>query len=155
MSTTAETRLEDERWEDEGGRVSDAVPNAEPTLDWQGFRKRFFPDRLRHDFDGERWPPARKEGPHPESNQPSIRAAGRGRDLQFHGASIGDRHSGGRVVAPEFDDLLRSRCRLVEESGGRLLGPSAALVSLAADKQRTAEHLKAAGLRIPRGAEGT
>ena len=44
MSTTAETRLEDERWEDEGGRVSDAVPNAEPTLDWQGFRKRFFRD---------------------------------------------------------------------------------------------------------------
>lgn len=55
------------------------------------------------------------------------------------------------VVAPEFDDLLRSRCRLVEESGGRLLGPSASLVSLAADKQGTAEHLSAAGLPVPRG----
>ena len=55
------------------------------------------------------------------------------------------------VVAPEFDDLLRSRCRLVEESGGRLLGPSASLVSLAADKHRTAEHLRAAGLTVPRG----
>jgi tyramine---L-glutamate ligase len=55
------------------------------------------------------------------------------------------------VIAPEFDDLLRSRCRLVEESGGRLLGPCASLVSVAADKQRTAEHLSAAGLRVPRG----
>jgi hypothetical protein len=51
MSTTAETRVEDERWEDEGGRVSDAVPNAEPTLDWQEFRKRFYPDARRHEFE--------------------------------------------------------------------------------------------------------
>jgi hypothetical protein len=51
MSTTAETHLDDERWEDEGGRVSDAVPNAEPTLDWLGFRERFFPDARRHDFE--------------------------------------------------------------------------------------------------------
>jgi hypothetical protein len=51
MSTTAETYLEDERWEDEGGRVSDATPNTEPTLDWQGFRRRFFPDGGRHDFE--------------------------------------------------------------------------------------------------------
>jgi hypothetical protein len=51
MSTTAETYLEDERWEDEGGRVWEAVPNTEPTLDWQGFRRRFFPDSERHDFD--------------------------------------------------------------------------------------------------------
>jgi hypothetical protein len=51
MSTTAETYLEDERWEDEGGRVSDAMPTTEPTLDWQGFRRRFFPDSERHDFE--------------------------------------------------------------------------------------------------------
>ena len=51
MSATAETRMEDERWEDEGGRVSDAMPNTEPTLDWQGFRRRFFPDGGRHDFE--------------------------------------------------------------------------------------------------------
>ena len=55
------------------------------------------------------------------------------------------------VVAPEFDDLLGSRCRLVERSGGRLLGPSSSFVSLAADKQRTAEHLWAAGVRVPEG----
>jgi hypothetical protein len=51
MSRTAETRLEDERWEDEGGHVFDAMPSAEPTLDWQGFRRRFFPDGGRHDFE--------------------------------------------------------------------------------------------------------
>ena len=55
------------------------------------------------------------------------------------------------VVAPEFDDLLRSRCRLVEESGGRLLGPSSSFVHLAADKQQTAEHLAAAGVSVPDG----
>src|SRR5215831_5760297 len=55
------------------------------------------------------------------------------------------------IVAPEFDDLLRSRCRLVEESGGRLLGPSSSLVALAADKQRTTEHLAAAGVNVPEG----
>src|SRR5262249_36084163 len=55
------------------------------------------------------------------------------------------------VVAPEFDDVLRSHCRLVEESGGRLLGPSSSLVALAADKQRTAEHLAAAGMNVPEG----
>jgi len=51
MSTTAETRLEDERWEDEGGHVSDAMPDPEPTLGWQGFRTRFFPDSRRHDLE--------------------------------------------------------------------------------------------------------
>jgi tyramine---L-glutamate ligase len=55
------------------------------------------------------------------------------------------------VVAPEFDDLLGSRCRLVERSGGRLLGPSSSFVALAADKQRTAEHLLAAGVKVPEG----
>jgi predicted ATP-grasp superfamily ATP-dependent carboligase len=55
------------------------------------------------------------------------------------------------IVAPEFDDLLCSRCRLVEESGGRLLGPSSCFVALAADKQRTAEHLAAAGVNVPEG----
>ncbi len=55
------------------------------------------------------------------------------------------------VVAPEFDDLLHSRCRLVESNSGRLLGPSSSLVSLAADKQRTAEHLAAAGVNVPAG----
>jgi predicted ATP-grasp superfamily ATP-dependent carboligase len=38
------------------------------------------------------------------------------------------------VIAPEFDGLLAARCRWVEESGGRLLGPSSAAVEATADK---------------------
>lgn len=38
------------------------------------------------------------------------------------------------VIAPEFDGILETRCRWVEEVGGRLLGPSASAVKLAADK---------------------
>ncbi|HEV3417550.1 MAG TPA: ATP-grasp domain-containing protein [Pirellulales bacterium] len=65
--------------------------------------------------------------------------------------SSGSRHADWTIViAPEFDDLLRSRCRLVEESGGRLLGPSSGFVALAADKQRTAERLSSAGVPAPR-----
>jgi predicted ATP-grasp superfamily ATP-dependent carboligase len=43
------------------------------------------------------------------------------------------------VIAPEFDDILFDRCRWTEEVGGRLLGPSSAVVRLAADKLRLAE----------------
>src|SRR5207244_6536323 len=38
------------------------------------------------------------------------------------------------VIAPEFDNILAHRCQWVEESGGRLLGPSPAAVRLTADK---------------------
>ncbi len=44
-----------------------------------------------------------------------------------------------------------SRCRLVRQCGGRLLGPSSACVALAADKHATAEHLAAHGVRVPAG----
>jgi tyramine---L-glutamate ligase len=50
------------------------------------------------------------------------------------------------VIAPEFDGLLESRLRIVEAAGGRLLGPSPRLAALAADKQRTADHLAAVGV---------
>jgi len=55
------------------------------------------------------------------------------------------------VIAPEFEGLLEARCELVERAGGRLLGPSSGLVALAADKQRTAEHLAAAGVPVAEG----
>ncbi len=55
------------------------------------------------------------------------------------------------VVAPEFDDQLLSRCLAVERAGGRLLGPNAGLVALAADKQATAEHLSARGVPVAPG----
>jgi tyramine---L-glutamate ligase len=55
------------------------------------------------------------------------------------------------VIAPEFDEILQSRLKLVERSGGRLLGPSPALAVLATDKQRTAEHLATAGVPVAVG----
>jgi predicted ATP-grasp superfamily ATP-dependent carboligase len=53
------------------------------------------------------------------------------------------------VIAPEFDDLLVTRCRWVEEAGGRLLGPSAAAAALAGDKFLLARHLQARGVPTP------
>jgi predicted ATP-grasp superfamily ATP-dependent carboligase len=53
------------------------------------------------------------------------------------------------VIAPEFDGILAERCRQVEESGGRLLGPSSAAVRLTADKLDLARHLRAAGVPTP------
>ncbi len=53
------------------------------------------------------------------------------------------------LIAPEFDDLLLTTARLVASQGGRLLSAGADLVELAADKQRTAERLAAAGVPVP------
>ena len=55
------------------------------------------------------------------------------------------------LIAPEFDDHLLWRCRLVEQAGGRLLGADARLIELTADKQATAEHLYRAGVAVPLG----
>ncbi len=55
------------------------------------------------------------------------------------------------IIAPEFCGHLRTRCRAVEDAGGRLLGPSSCVVALASDKQATAEHLAAAGMSVPPG----
>jgi predicted ATP-grasp superfamily ATP-dependent carboligase len=44
------------------------------------------------------------------------------------------------VIAPEFDGILETRCRWVEESGGRLLGPSSVAVRLAGDKLVLGEY---------------
>jgi predicted ATP-grasp superfamily ATP-dependent carboligase len=46
------------------------------------------------------------------------------------------------VIAPEFDDLLLTRCRWVEEAGGRLLGPAPEAVGLTGDKLLLARHLQ-------------
>jgi len=50
------------------------------------------------------------------------------------------------VIAPEFDGVLLSRCRIVEEAGGRLLGPGSRAVALCTDKLRLAVHLREAGI---------
>jgi predicted ATP-grasp superfamily ATP-dependent carboligase len=53
------------------------------------------------------------------------------------------------VVAPEFNNLLETRCRWVVESGGRLLGPSPAAVALAADKIALSRFLRKHGVPAP------
>jgi predicted ATP-grasp superfamily ATP-dependent carboligase len=53
------------------------------------------------------------------------------------------------IIAPEFDGLLTTRCRWVEEAGGRLLGPSSAAVRLTADKLALGKYLLGRGVRTP------
>jgi predicted ATP-grasp superfamily ATP-dependent carboligase len=53
------------------------------------------------------------------------------------------------VIAPETDGVLESRCRMVEEIGGCLLGPSSTSVRLAADKLVLAAHLSARAICTP------
>lgn len=55
-----------------------------------------------------------------------------------------------QVIAPETDGILETRSRWVEESGGRLLGPSPSAVRLTTDKLALARHLRAAGVPTPR-----
>lgn len=54
------------------------------------------------------------------------------------------------LIAPETGGVLESRARLVEEAGGRSLGPTPDAVALAADKRRLAAHWAGAGVRTPR-----
>lgn len=53
------------------------------------------------------------------------------------------------IVAPEFDHILRNTLRRAREAGGRLLNAPDDFVRIAADKQRTAERLHAAGVAVP------
>jgi predicted ATP-grasp superfamily ATP-dependent carboligase len=53
------------------------------------------------------------------------------------------------VIAPEFDDLLATRCEWALEEGIRLLGPAPEAVRLCADKLRLTEHLREQGMPAP------
>ena len=53
------------------------------------------------------------------------------------------------VIAPEFDDILLTRCRWVEDAGGRLLGSAPAAVTVAADKLALSRHLLANLIATP------
>ena len=53
------------------------------------------------------------------------------------------------VIAPEFDDILATRCRWVEEVKGRLLGPGSAAVRLTGDKLTLAERFQGHGIPTP------
>ncbi|MCA9249390.1 MAG: ATP-grasp domain-containing protein [Planctomycetales bacterium] len=55
------------------------------------------------------------------------------------------------LIAPETGGLLEQRARTVLACGGQLLGPDPATIAICADKQRTAEHLAAAGVPVPFG----
>ena len=55
------------------------------------------------------------------------------------------------LIAPEFAGHLARRAKLVEQAGGRLLGPSSKLVALAADKHALAAHLAAHAVPVPYG----
>lgn len=58
------------------------------------------------------------------------------------------------VIAPEFNRILVERCRIVEDCGGRMLGPGSRAVELCSDKLRLARHLEEAGIRtIPTAAQ--
>jgi predicted ATP-grasp superfamily ATP-dependent carboligase len=54
------------------------------------------------------------------------------------------------LIAPEFDELLLTRCQWVTRGGATLISPDDKFVRLAADKQQLADHLHAAGLPVPR-----
>ncbi len=54
------------------------------------------------------------------------------------------------VIAPERDGILLDRCRIVEEEGGRLLGPDSVAVALAGDKLQLGRHLNERGVESPR-----
>jgi predicted ATP-grasp superfamily ATP-dependent carboligase len=55
------------------------------------------------------------------------------------------------VVAPEFDGQLRAAVADVRAVGGRSLNASDEFIALTADKHRTAERLRAAGVAAPFG----
>jgi predicted ATP-grasp superfamily ATP-dependent carboligase len=76
-------------------------------------------------------------------------AAGQAHDESF--ARLASQCDWTLAIAPETSGALSACCRSVLAAGGRLLGPSPELVDLAGDKQRTAEHLAAAGVPTPRG----
>ncbi|HZT81345.1 MAG TPA: ATP-grasp domain-containing protein [Gemmataceae bacterium] len=59
------------------------------------------------------------------------------------------------LIAPETDGLLATRCRWVEEAGGRLLGPSSQVVELTGDKLCLGKWWQQRGVPTPACAEWT
>jgi predicted ATP-grasp superfamily ATP-dependent carboligase len=53
------------------------------------------------------------------------------------------------VIAPELDDILAERCQWVEDTGGRLLGPSLPVVRLMADKYALGQLLQEQNIPTP------
>ncbi len=55
------------------------------------------------------------------------------------------------VIAPESAGILFDRCQLVQQAGGRLLGPPLEMIELTSDKHRTCQRLAAAAIPVPVG----
>ncbi len=53
------------------------------------------------------------------------------------------------IIAPEFQDILLTRCRWVLKEGGKLLGPSPEAVELCGDKLALFRHWDRHGVRTP------
>ncbi len=53
------------------------------------------------------------------------------------------------VIAPEFDAILADSVNLARKSGARLIAASDDFIAITSHKQRTAEHLAAAGVPVP------
>jgi predicted ATP-grasp superfamily ATP-dependent carboligase len=67
--------------------------------------------------------------------------------VQFH--SLAGRCDATLVIAPEIDNILLKRCQMVEEAGGRLLGPGVEFVRITSDKFRTSTLLRRANVSVP------
>jgi predicted ATP-grasp superfamily ATP-dependent carboligase len=78
-----------------------------------------------------------------------VRSLHPGQDEEARFKDLAARADFALVIAPEFDDLLASRCRWVEEAGGKLLGCSQPAIQLTADKLRLAAHLRECGVPTP------
>jgi hypothetical protein len=55
------------------------------------------------------------------------------------------------VIAPEFENILFGRVRMVERAAGRLLSPNSVFVTVAANKQLTAGTLSQHAIATPNG----
>jgi predicted ATP-grasp superfamily ATP-dependent carboligase len=80
-----------------------------------------------------------------------VRAVGSAADEQTAVRSCAQQADRTVVIAPECGAVLETRAQWVESAGGRLLSPSPAVIALAADKHRCAEHLRQAGIPTPVG----
>jgi hypothetical protein len=54
------------------------------------------------------------------------------------------------IIAPEIDRILTERCRLVEQSPDKLIGPGSPFVDIASDKHATHRVLSRANVPVPK-----
>jgi predicted ATP-grasp superfamily ATP-dependent carboligase len=57
------------------------------------------------------------------------------------------------LIAPELEGVLLDRCRLIEDSGGRLLSPNSGLIEWTSDKSETCRRWGQANVAVPASCE--